>query len=296
VNKMRDQAYNLRKLISKSKQPYNIDLNTSNDHNARVITIASGKGGVGKTNFTINLGIALSKLNKRVTIIDADLGLSNVDVVLGLVPKYTLANVVRGEISILDIGIKGPNGINIISGGSGIVDMIDLPNEEVTNLINNFLLLNDISDYILIDTGAGLSNSIISFIKAADEMILIINPEPTSITDAYAVVKNIKNINKKIKLIINRAETSKEGFEVFNKINSASKRFLNMELENLGFIYEDPNVKRSVKEQKSFLLHYPNSVASKGIELIAYNLVNNSNDIKNFGGLKRFINTLFNKF
>lgn len=295
---MKDQAYNLRKLINNYRNSIqNVPIQSQNkSHSARVITVTSGKGGVGKTNFTINLGIALTKYNNRVTIIDADLGLSNVDVVLGLVPKYTLANVIRNEVNILDVGITGPNGINIISGGSGIIDMIDLPQEQIKNLIDNFLLLNNTSDYILIDTGAGLNNSVISFIEAADEMILVITPEPTSITDAYAVIKNIKNKDKKIKLVINRAETSKEGHEVFNKINSATQRFLNLELENLGFIYEDSTVKKSVKEQKPFLIQYPNSIASKGIELIAYNLINNSTNIKSFGGFKRFINNLFRNF
>ncbi|MDK2917407.1 MAG: flagellar biosynthesis protein FlhG [Candidatus Petromonas sp.] len=294
---MKDQAYNLRQLINSFKENNEkLTIRNSNKgkEDARVITVTSGKGGVGKTNFTINLGIALSNLNKKVTIIDADLGLSNIDVVLGLIPKYTLANVVRGEVNILDIGIKGPSGINIISGGSGIVDLIDLSQDQINNLIKNFLLLNDISDYILIDTGAGLNNSVLSFIEAANEMIIIITPEPTSITDAYAVIKNISN-NKRIKLVINRVESSKEGYDVFNKINSATKKFLNIELENLGFIFEDSTVKKSVKEQKPFLIYYPNSIASKGIDLVAYNLLNNSSHIESYSTFKKFINKLFFK-
>ncbi|WIF94656.1 MinD/ParA family protein [Caminicella sporogenes] len=298
---MKDQAYNLRKLIrnykdNKSNLSNKKDDKFNKEHSARVITITSGKGGVGKTNFTINLGIILSKFNNRVTIVDADLGLGNIDVVLGLVPKYTLANVLKEEMNIHDIKIKGPNGINIISGGSGIIDMLDLPKEKVKILIDNFLLLNDISDYILIDTGAGLNNSVISFIDAADEMILIVTPEPTSITDAYAVIKNIKDKNKKIKIVINRVETSKEGYEVFNKMNLATKRFLDLELENLGFIYEDSTVKKSVKEQKPFVIQYPNSLSSKGIELIALNLINNSTKIRTFNGFQKFINKLFSNF
>lgn len=294
---MNDQATNLRELISSFRQNNDkiIRMNKKPEDSARVLAITSGKGGVGKTNFTINLGIALSNKGKRVTIIDADLGLGNVDVVLGLVPKLTLANVIRGEASILDVMVKGPCDINIISGGSGINDLIDLSREEIDNLISNFYLLNQISDYILIDTGAGINTSVVSFIEASDEVIMVITPEPTSITDAYALIKNIRRSNKSVKLMINRIESSNEGYEVFNKINSATKRFLDFEVENLGFIYEDPTVRRSVKEQKPFILKFPNSIASKGIDLIAYNLINKKSEIENVNTFKRFINNLFNK-
>ncbi len=293
---MRDQAANLRRLIGRM----NNDINNKNipldSTSARVIAITSGKGGVGKTNFTINLGIALSNLNNRVTVIDADLGLGNVDVVLGLVPKYTLANVIRKELSILDIIVKGPNNLDVISGGSGIKDMIDLDKNELEYLFENFMLLNDTSDFILFDTGAGINSSVVSFIEASNEMILIVTPEPTSITDAYAVIKNIANKNKIIKIVINRVESIEEGNDVFNKINSASKRFLNKELEKLGFIYEDIAVRKSVKSQNPFIINYPNSIASKGIELIAQNIISNSNDVKKVSTLKRFINNLINTY
>ncbi|SHJ91370.1 MinD/ParA family protein [Paramaledivibacter caminithermalis] len=294
---MKDQATNLRELINSFRQNNNkiISMNKKPENSARVLAIASGKGGVGKTNFTINLGIALSNKGKKITVIDADLGLGNIDVVLGMIPKQTLANVIRGEASIIDIIMKGPKGINIISGGSGITDMIDLSKQEIDNLINNFYMLNEISDYILIDTGAGINNSVVSFIEAADEVIIIITPEPTSITDAYAIIKNIRHKNKSIKLVINRIESSNEGREVFNKISSATKRFLDFEVENLGFIYEDSSVKKSVKLQKPFILKFPNSVASKGIDMAAYNLINNQTQIKDISSFKRFINNLFNR-
>lgn len=292
---MKDQAHNLRELIGSFKQSNNKIMNMSKKAKvgARVLAVTSGKGGVGKTNFTINLGIALSNQNKKVTIIDADLGLGNVDVVFGMIPKFTLANVIKREVSILDIIVKGPNGINIISGGSGIIEMVDLAREEIDNLISNFYLLDEISDYILIDTGAGINNSVVSFTEAANEIIVIVTPEPTSITDAYALLKNIKRNNKSLKLIVNRIESTKEGHEVFNKINSATKRFLGFEIENLGFIYEDSTVKKSVKEQKPFMLKYPNTLASQGIDMVAYNLINNKREIKNISNFKLFLNNLF---
>ncbi len=294
---MKDQAYKLRQLIESFKENNNKVLDMAGSQvnkGARVITVTSGKGGVGKTNFTINLGIALSNAGHRVTIIDADLGLGNVDVVLGLVPKYTLANVIRNEVSISDIMVKGPKGINIISGGSGIKDMIHLSKDGISNLMKNFYLLNESADYLLIDTGAGLNNSVISFTEAADEVIFVITPEPTSITDSYAVIKNISCENKSIKIVINRVESNEEGYEVFNKINSATKKFLNVKLDNLGFIYEDSLVKKSVKEQKPFILNFPNSIASRGIDLIAYNIINNSNSIKTISSFERFVSNLFN--
>lgn len=294
---MKDQAHNLRQLIGSFKENKNkvMNMNAKPENSARVLAVTSGKGGVGKTNFTINLGIALSKLGKRVSIIDADLGLGNIDVVLGLIPKFTLANVIRNELSILDTIVKGPTGINIISGGSGIMDLIDLSRDEIENLISNFYLLNQCSDYILIDTGAGINSSVVSFIEASDEVILVVTPEPTSITDAYALIKNIKRDKKSVKLVLNRIESTKEGHEVFEKINSATKKFLNFQVEKLGFIYEDIAVRKSVKEQKPFILKFPNSVASKGIESVAYNLMNNQRELKDFSSFKRFVNNLFNK-
>jgi len=294
---MKDQAYNLRELIGSLKENKNkvMNMNKKPESNARLLAVTSGKGGVGKTNFTINLGIALSNSNKRVSIIDADIGLGNIDVVLGLVPKFTLANVIRNELSILDIIVKGPNDINIIAGGSGIIDLIDLSRKQIENLISNFYLLNQCSDYILIDTGAGINNSVVSFVEAADEIIIVVTPEPTSITDAYALIKNIKRDEKSVKLIINRIESSKEGYEVFDKINSATKKFLDFEVEKLGFIYEDSAVRRSVKEQKPFILKFPNSVASRGIDSVAYNLINNQAQLKSFSGFNRFVNNLFSR-
>ncbi len=294
---MKDQAYHLRELIGSFKENKNkvMNMNRVPEISARVLAITSGKGGVGKTNFTINLGIALSNANKRVTIIDADLGLGNVDVILGLIPRFTLANVIRNELSILDVMIKGPKGMNIISGGSGIMDLVNLSKKEIDNLISNFYLLNQCSDYILIDTGAGINNSVVSFIEAADEVVLLVTPEPTSITDAYALIKNIKRDKKSVKIVLNRIESTKEGHEVFDKINFATKKFLKFEVEKLGFIYEDPSVKKSVKEQEPLILKFPNSLASKGIDTVAYNLLNNQNELKDFSSFKRFVNNLFNK-
>lgn len=289
-----DQAQKLREIIYSSK----LQRSASKDsapaiRDARIITVSSGKGGVGKTNFTVNLAIALSRLGKNVSIIDADLGLANIDVVLGLVPKFTLSHVIRNEKEIKDIILDGPNGIRVISGGSGVMDLVNLDTEEISRLIESLEFLNDDSDYILIDTGAGLSQSVISFIEAASDVVMVITPDPTSITDAYAVIKNIASEDKNIKVVVNRVDSNKEGQNVFFKLNSAAKKFLNVELDNLGYIYEDNNVKKAVRSQRPFLLEHPNCLASRGVELIAYNIENNKTFTGSSSGFTRFIEKLF---
>ena len=282
-----DQAQRLRDIVSDG---------TADKPDSRIITVSSGKGGVGKTNFTVNLGIALAKLGKKVTIIDADLGLANVDVMFGIVTKYNLSNVIKGEITVQESIVKGPYDINIISGGSGIMDLIDLDINQLDKLIHTLSYFNTISDYILIDTGAGLSKSVLSFVDAASDVILVITPDPTSITDAYALIKNIvKDDQKKIKLIINRVESNEEGDEVYNKLDQAVTKFLSRELENIGYIFEDNNLKRAIRKQIPLLEAYPRAIASKGIENIAFNLENNNRYTKNTHSFKSFLNKLINK-
>ncbi len=286
-----DQAQKLRDIVKDVREDEL--LNSTYSRDSRIITVSSGKGGVGKTNFTVNLGIALSKQGKRVTIIDADLGLANVDVILGIIPRYTLSHIVRNEKTIEEIMLEGPHGLKVISGGSGMLDLVNLKEDQIDSLIHTFDKLNEISDYILIDTGAGLNNSVLSFIKAASDVVVVITPDPTSITDAYALIKNISEEEKHINLVINRVESAKEGTEVFGKLERAAKKFLKIELNNLGYIYEDNNVKKSVRLQKPFSVEYPNSIATKGIELIAYNLVNKENKVATVNKFSVFISKLF---
>ncbi|QXM06131.1 MinD/ParA family protein [Crassaminicella indica] len=295
---MNDQAKKLREIINNLKKKnenqnnLTISENVTDNNNTRVITITSGKGGVGKSNFTINLALALSKLGYKITILDADLGCANIDVILGIIPKYTLANVIRREKKLEEVLIEGPEGIRLISGGSGLRELTNLTEEQIVNLMNNLRSLGKNTDFILIDTGAGINNSVLSFIEATSEVILVTTPEPTSITDAYAVLKNIilGDDEKVVRVLVNRVENSQEGLEIFNKLNMASQKFLNISLQRLGYLYDDHLVSKSVKLQKPVLLSYPNSLVSKGVETIASRLINESNsEIFEVSGLKRFI-------
>ncbi len=275
---MNDQANRLRDLIEvvKARESASEESAAAQkvQYDSRVIAISSGKGGVGKTSIAVNLAIALQDMGKRVALIDADLGLANVDVVLGLVPRYNMFHLIAGEKTIEDITLIGPKGIKVLSGGSGALDLVNLDDQSIKKLIELLLTLNQTTDYIIIDTGAGINRSVLSFIEATDELIVVVTPDPTSITDAYAVVKNTYTEEKNIKVIVNQTESAREGQMVFEKLNTASKKFLDAEISYLGFIMNDKRVQKSVRAQTPFYIVYPDSSASQSIGLIAHQLEN----------------------
>lgn len=278
---MNDQATKLRELISQKKSIENI-INVTKDTvpsnlPPRIVCITSGKGGVGKTNFTINLAIALSHLGQRVVIIDADLGLANIDVIIGSIPKYTLLDIIKSGRSIEEIMNNGPNGVKIISGGSGVLDLVDMPQESFDKIIASLEEVCCYADVILIDTGAGISKSVMSFVLASKEVIVVTTPEPTSITDAYALIKTVSfhDKEKNIKVVVNRSENINESKIAFEKLRNASEKFLNIRIDKLGYLVEDSNVTKAVKLQNPFILQFPNTKVSKNIELIALNFNNN---------------------
>jgi flagellar biosynthesis protein FlhG len=299
---MKDQAERLREIISSIKTYKDDEKSTgslTNKPESRVITITSGKGGVGKTNFTVNLGIKFAQMGLRVVIIDADLGLSNVDVVMGRMSKYNLSDVINSNKDILEILEEGPNGVKFISGGSGVQELVKLNKTQLVDLLMKLGKLDEEADVILIDTGAGLSENVISFVHAAREVILVTTPEPTSITDAYALIKTItrKDKMKIIKVVVNRADNAAEAFNILDKLYVVTQKFLDVKLQKLGYILNDANVTKAVKIQQPFVISFSRSEASKNLHEIALTLIDNKElNTNSASGIKVFINKLTNLF
>ncbi len=276
---MTDQAEKLRQVIDnlKLKQSVNRVLVPAVPvkRNARVITVTSGKGGVGKTNVTINLAIALSEQGQRVIILDADFGLANIDVLFGIVPQYTLLDVIRDRKNIQEVLTEGPRNTKFISGGSGVEDLVKLDRQQIARFVENMAMLDKMADIIIVDTGAGLSENVMSFVTAADEVLLVTTPEPTSITDAYSLIKMVTNRDrtKLIRVIVNRSESSEEANDVLNKLLLVADKFLGIRLEAAGYILHDESVVKAVKQQQPFSLLYPKSQAARNIREISDGLI-----------------------
>ncbi|MCR3921377.1 MAG: MinD/ParA family protein [Firmicutes bacterium] len=241
----------------------------------RVITITSGKGGVGKSNITVNLALALAKMGNSVCIFDADFGLANVDILMGLVPKYNMHHVISGDKKLADILVEGPLGIHIVPGSSGLLDMANLNGPQRQQLLKQLLELERTTDIILIDTGAGISKLLLGLISAAHDVILITNPEPTAMTDAYGVAKIIGKykLHNQVKLIVNQVKNMQEGEAVAERFSQVADNYLSLSVDYLGYISNDSLVARSVRDQQPFLIGYPKSKASVCVERIASQLV-----------------------
>jgi len=299
---MKDQAERLREIISSIKDYKNDEKTTgmlTNKPGSRVIAVTSGKGGVGKTNVTVNLGIKFAQMGLRVVIIDADLGLANVDVVMGKMSKYNLSDVINSNKDVLEILEEGYEGVKFVSGGSGVQDLVKLNKTQLVDLLMKLGKLDEEADLILIDTGAGLSENVISFVHAAREVILVTTPEPTSITDAYALIKTItrKDKTKIIKVIVNRADNASEAFNILDKLNIVTQKFLGVKLQKLGYIMNDTCVIKAVKIQQPFVISFGKCEASRNLNDIALTLMDNKELSSNHvSGIKMFINKLTNLF
>ena len=266
-----DQAQQLRNIVKLQEQ--------RNISNAKVITITSGKGGVGKSNMAVNLAVHFRKMGKRVIIFDADFGLANVEVMFGTVPKYNLTKLLEGEMKIEDIITKGPEDIGFISGGSGIVGLNNLNKSQIDYLISNLSYLNELTDVLIIDTGAGVSDSVLDFVLASPEVVLVTTPEPSSLTDSYSLIKAlyknpgfIKN-GTNIRLVANKVNSRDEAMAVYNKIKTVTTKFLNGEVKYLGMVPQDDTLEKAVRNQKIVSLSYPKAKSSKAFETIAYELL-----------------------
>ena len=292
---MMDQAVRLRNLMENKKTTKDFKFNS------RLITVASGKGGVGKSNFTLNLAINLASHGKSVAIIDADFGMANIEVLYGKVPSKSLANVLRGENTIEEIITQAPGGISLVSGGSGITDLANLSDSQVEFLMESFVYLDEKYDIILIDTGAGASDKVTSMVKAAGEAIILTTPEPTALTDAYALIKILKTLETipEMYIVINRTMDKTEGEEIYFKLNRVSHRFLGLDLKLLGYIPDDNHLRKAVRKQEPVSIAFPKSDAAKSIAAIAREILAvDSPVIKNedaTGGFLRRFTGLFGK-
>ncbi|HRY14329.1 MAG: MinD/ParA family protein [Candidatus Competibacteraceae bacterium] len=241
----------------------------------RVICVTSGKGGVGKTNITVNLALALSLQNQSVMLLDADLGLANVDVILGLHPLYNLSHVISQERTLEEIIIAGPNGVRIIPASSGIKHMAELGPEENAGLVNAFSELNDSLDIMLIDSAAGISDSVVTFCRAAHEVVVVVCDEPASITDAYALIKLLSQDYDvdRFHILANRVVTAQEGRELFTKLVKVSDRFLDVTLNFFGSIPEDPQLRKAVQAQRAVVEAFPGSRSAEAFHRLATQVV-----------------------
>ena len=275
-----DQAEQLRKIIKASNAPQR--------PLARIITVTSGKGGVGKSNVAINLAIQFRRMGQRVIILDADFGLANIEIMLGTVPKHNLSDLIYQGKNIKDIITWGPEGVGFISGGSGISGMYNLSRDYLVYIIVNLAELDAIADTIIIDTGAGISSAVMEFLVASGEIILVTTPEPTSITDSYSLLKALNQQprflreNTVIKVVSNRVSSAEEGQQLYNKLNAVVARYLKLPLNYLGAIPQDQMLARGVMQQSPVSIQYPTSKSARAFEEIARGLSEGSaaNEIK----------------
>lgn len=258
-----DQAETLREIARGSKEGHH--------EGVRVISVTGGKGGVGKTNVVANLAYVMTKIGKRVLLLDADLGLGNLDVLLGLAPKYHIGHLLSGEKSLEEVIIKGPNGMLILPASSGVQELTSLSEGQKLSFISELDNLQERLDVLIIDTGAGISSNVLYFNTAAQEIIVVVSPEPTSITDAYALMKVLflKHGERRFKLLVNSVKNKKEGMDVYHNLCTVADRYLDVSIDYLGSIPYDDNLQKAVREQRAITDLFPHSKASEEFYNIA---------------------------
>ena len=262
--------------------------------NIKVIAVSGGKGGVGKTNVSLNTAIALAQQGKRVLVLDADLGLANVDVMLGLRVQRNLSHVLSGECELDDIIIKGPAGINIIPATSGTQSMVDLTPSEHAGLIRAFSDMDTDFDVLIVDTAAGISDMVLSFCRASQDVMLVVCDEPTSITDCYALMKLLSRDHGifKFKVVANMVRSPKEGQQLFGKLAKVTDRFLDVALDLVAVIPFDENIRKSVRKQQAIVEAFPESPAAVALKSLAKKIIAWPVPTKASGHLEFFIEQL----
>ncbi len=272
-----DQAEQLRNIIKASGAPQR--------PLARVITVTSGKGGVGKSNTAINLAIQFRKMGQRVIILDADFGLANIEIMFGAVPKHNLSDLIYQGKSIKEIITWGPMEVGFISGGSGIAGLSNLSREYLIYIIKNLAELDAIADVVIVDTGAGISEAVLEFLVASGEILLVTTPEPTSITDSYSLLKALNRHPRffaeasQIKVIANRVESQNEGQTLFNKLNAVVSRYLKLPIIYLGAVPQDQQLSKAVMQQMPVSLQSPSARSTQAFEMIAARLMNKEENV-----------------
>ncbi len=281
---MVDQAHQLRELVWKSK------------NTARVFAVTSGKGGVGKTNTSVNLAIALAARGQKVVLLDADLGLANVEVLMGLTSMYNIEHVIEGERKLSEILVQGPGGIKVVPGSSGFAQVADLSMAGRERILAGLHEVEQSVDFIIIDTMAGIGKNAVSFTTAADEVILVTTPEPSAIVDAYAMLKTIyaNREDAVLRLLVNMVASEAQGKAVAAKLANVSQQYLDRNLSVLGYLPRDIHVSQAVMQSSPFTLKYPNAPATQGVHRLAARLlsqqVNSTSQRQGF--IKRFAKTL----
>jgi flagellar biosynthesis protein FlhG len=290
---MEDQAEKLREMMrrkngSPERPPGREGKKT------RIITVTSGKGGVGKTNVSVNMALAYARIGKKVVVMDADLGLANVNVMLNMIPKFNLYHVIRKQKTMHEIMIDTEYGISIVAGASGFSKIANLNDAERQYFIEELETLSA-ADIIIIDTSAGVSSNVLDFVAAADDAVIVTTPEPTAITDAYGIIKiiatEINNLNMGLKLVVNRVKNVTEAKKVADKMISITGQFLNLKVEYLGFIYDDEAVSKSVLRQRPFMVVDPKCKASVCIQHIVGRM--DKTELKGNGGFGKMFKRLF---
>ena len=262
-----------------------------NEHNPLVLSVTSGKGGVGKTNLSINLAYTLQQMGKRVLLMDADLGLANVDILLGLAPEYNIFHLVYDEKSLEQVLVRTDYGFSILPASSGVPEMLKLSTGQKLELIEAMEPLGQETDVLIVDTGAGIGDNVMYFNLAVQERILVLTPEPTALTDAYATIKVLHNKHgvQRFRVVVNMAVDPKQARQTFQRLAAACDRFLDgVSLDLLGFLPQDPTVRQAVARQTPFCHIFPTSAAAQGVKKMAENIMAWPQTAKTDGNIKFF--------
>ncbi len=292
---MKDQAQSLRDIMRlNNKANFVIDDKIQNNR-TRFIAVTSGKGGVGKSNIAVGLALKYANLGKKVLVFDADIGMANINILLGVIPKYNIYHMIMQGRDIKEVITKTEYNIDLLAGASGTTELLDLSDAEMNQFIKELLKVYEY-DIVIIDTSAGISRQVISFLFSSDDVVIVTTPEPTSITDAYGIIKvlshRMENL-KNLRLVVNRVASVSEGRGVAKKVIDISSQFLNLNIDYLGYVYEDQNIRNSVFKQRPFILLNPNSKASYCLDSIVATLEEVSLDNKRRRGVIGFISKFF---